>query len=102
MNPILFFLRILNPSSIFIQPRDAPTWRNYANNNMALLAYHFYVKNNLSYVALSPTDYCTIDLLGQHIEQVKDWMCQNCLLLNTDKTEKIVFIAKDERQKETP
>ena len=64
--------------------------------------HHCYADDIQIYVALSPIDYRPIDLLYECIEQVKDWMCQNGLQLNEDKTKIIVFGAKTEQLKKTP
>ena len=61
--------------------------------------HHCYADDIQIYVALSPIDYRPIDLLYECIEQVKDWMCQNGLQLNEDKTKIIVFGAKTEQLK---
>ncbi|XDV17972.1 hypothetical protein PO909_023760 [Leuciscus waleckii] len=55
-----------------------------------------YADDTQIYLALSPNDYSPIDSLGQCIDEVNSWMCQNFLQLNKDKTEVIVFGNKDE------
>ncbi len=60
------------------------------------IAYHSYADDTQIYQALSPNDYSPIDSLCQCIDEIKSWMCQNCLQLNKEKTEVIAFINKDE------
>lgn len=87
---------ILGPSLFNIYM--LPLGQIMRNNN---IDHHCYADDTQIYVALSPNDYRPIDLLCQCIEQVKDWMCQNFLQLNKDKTEIIVFGAKKERLRVT-
>ena len=65
------------------------------------IAYHSYADDTQLYIALSSDDYTPINTLCQTIEQINDWMCQNFLQLNKDKTEIIVFGAKADRLKVT-
>jgi len=46
------------------------------------IAYHSYADDTQIYLALSPNDYSPIDSLGQCIDEVNSWMCQNFLQLN--------------------
>ena len=49
------------------------------------------------YITISPGDYGPIQTLIICIDQINEWMCQNFLQLNKDKTEISVFSAKDEQ-----
>ena len=82
MGPVLFNLYML-PLSLIMQ-------RNK-------IAYHNYADDTQLYITLSSGDYAPIDSLYQCVDQINDWMCQNFLQLNKDKTEIIVFGAKEER-----
>ena len=53
------------------------------NNN---IVYRSYAEDTQIEIALSPNERCPVDLRCQCIEQVNDWMCQNLLQLNKDKT----------------
>jgi len=59
-------------------------------------AYHSYADDTQIYLALAPNDYSPTDSLCQCIDEIKNWMCQNFLQLNKDKTEVIAFGNKDE------
>uniref|UniRef100_A0A3Q3N5J5 Reverse transcriptase domain-containing protein n=1 Tax=Mastacembelus armatus TaxID=205130 RepID=A0A3Q3N5J5_9TELE len=61
--------------------------------------YHTYADDTQLYISVSSHDYSPLISLCECINQVKEWMCQNFLQLNTDKTEVIVFGPKNERSK---
>lgn len=86
LGPVLFNLYML-PLGLIMQKNK--------------ISYHNYADDTQLYIALSSDDYSPIDLLCQCMEQINDWMCQNFLQLNQDKTEIIVFGALEERLKVT-
>ena len=58
--------------------------------------YHSYADDTQIYIALSPDDCSPIESC-HCLEQVKNWMSQNFLQLNQEKTEIIVFGNKEKR-----
>ncbi|XP_073804016.1 uncharacterized protein isoform X1 [Danio rerio] len=60
------------------------------------ISYHSYADDTQIYLALQPNDYSPIETLCQCIDEMSNWMCQNFLQLNKEKTEIIVFGNKDE------
>ena len=71
-----------------------PLGKLLQNNNVA---YHTYADDTQIYVALSQDDFAPTDSLMDCIDQINNWMCQNFLQLNKDKTETIIFGAKKKR-----
>ena len=82
LGPLLFSLYML------------PLGQVLQNSNVD---YHSYADDTQIYIALSSDDYSPIKSLCHCLEQVTNWMNQNFLQLNQDKTEVIVFGNKEKR-----
>ena len=82
LGPLLFSLYML------------PLGQVLQNSNVD---YHSYADDTQIYIALSSDDYSPIQSLCHCLEQVTNWMNQNFLQLNQDKTEVIVFGNKEKR-----
>ena len=82
LGPLLFSLYML------------PLGQVLQNSNVD---YHSYADDTQIYIALSSDDYSPIQSLCHCLEQVTNWINQNFLQLNQDKTEVIVFGNKEKR-----
>ena len=82
LGPLLFSLYML------------PLGQVLQNSNVD---YDSYADDTQIYIALSSGDYSPIQSLCHCLEQVTNWMNQNFLQLNQDKTEVIVFGNKEKR-----
>ncbi|XP_076607191.1 uncharacterized protein LOC143333136 [Chaetodon auriga] len=63
------------------------------------ISYHTYADDTQLYISVSSHDCSPLLSLSERIHQINEWMCQNYLQLNADKTEVIVIGPKNERSK---
>ncbi len=63
------------------------------------LNYHNYADDSQLYISLHPDDLSPISSLTQCIKDINQWMSDNFLQLNKDKTEILLFGAQAHRQK---
>ena len=82
LGPLLFSLYML------------PLGQILQNSNVN---YHSYADDTQIYIALSADDYSPLTSLSNCLDQINNWMNQNFLQLNQDKTEVIVFGNKEKR-----
>lgn len=61
------------------------------------ISYHSYADDTQLYISVSPHDSTPLHSLSDCIQQVNQWMSQNFLQLNAEKTEVIVFGPKNTR-----
>ena len=84
LGPLLFSLYML-PLSTIIRKHN--------------IKYHSYADDTQLYMALSPNDQRSIDSLVNCISDLNQWLSQNFLKLNQDKTEVLVIGDKKAREK---
>lgn len=61
------------------------------------ISYHTYADDTQLYIAVSPHDHSPLHSLSQCVKHINEWMNQNFLQLNANKTEIIVFGPKKTR-----
>lgn len=83
LGPLLFNLYIMPLTKLF---------QNYH------IFYHIYADDTQIYVSVSPDDHSRLGSLVQCMKRVGQWMCNNFLQLNEDKTEVIVFGSMKDRE----
>ncbi len=64
--------------------------------------FHSYADDTQLYVAMFPNVPVQLDSLVNCIQDIKDWMSQNFLQLNQDKTEVLIIGLKGQREKLIP
>ena len=61
--------------------------------------YHSYADDTQLYISFSPDDHNSVNSLVNCISDVNDWLSQNFLKLNQDKTEVLVFGEREARER---
>ena len=61
------------------------------------MSYHNYADDTQIYVSVTKDDLEPVDSLCHCVEQISDWMQNNFLQLNSDKSEIIVFGPQSQR-----
>ena len=59
--------------------------------NIKMCYHHSYADDTYIYITIPPGDYNPVQILTECNEQINDWMSQNVLQLNKDKTEVCVL-----------
>lgn len=63
------------------------------------LKYHFYADETQIYIHSEPGDYTTIAFLERCVSEIKVWMAQNYLCLNSEKTEVMLIGSSNQLRK---
>ena len=60
--------------------------------------FHFYADDTQLYFSVAPDDPCALDPLLSCLSNIKDWMSENFLKLNEDKTEVLIIGSNEQRE----
>ena len=64
-----------------------------------VIDFHCYADDTQLYLSMKPDETNRLVRLQACLKDIKTWMSQNCLLLNSDKTEVVVFVPERFRGK---
>ncbi len=59
------------------------------------ISFHCYADDTQLYISTKPDETSKLSKLTEWVKNVKDWMTNNCLLLNSDKTEILLIGPKN-------